>query len=321
LGFSLAAYTQEGLPLLTYFYSENLPVAHPALTGVNLMGPRLLMSSNQQWMDQKNAPKTMVLSLDSPLGKNNSIGGIFYQDQNGNYQRNGVLLTYAYRINLSEEVWNTRRSYHTKDDQVHQLNLGMSIGNFNALLDTGDFFGEYIDPLLNNTRLTEPYTNFNVGIAYISTKLSAQISFKNFPLSTAKSSLFLSPLSVTKKRFNHYLLSAQYRLYTENEWTIEPAFTLQYFPSGENRIHDFSCKVYKLFRQGRAWAGVSYRTDFKQLASQRPLAQNQQFSTITPLFGVNYRNIQLVYQYANPGGDVQLGLGGTHSLMLGIQIY
>ncbi len=313
-------HAQEGIVLQTDYLAENMMLIHPGMTGANLIGSRLLLGVRKQWFNLENAPQTNILSFETSMLSTAAVGLIAYNDRNGSFQRNSIFLSYAYKINLTEEVWNTRRPFPTKNDSAKQLLFGISLGNFNTTIDQNDFSENITDPAIGENITPGSYRNINVGVAYTATKISLQLSAKNFPLSNNTDNRIVSPNILEEKNFKHYLLGGQFRFFVFEEVTLEPSLLVQYFTNTKNQLYDFSFKGSKLFRRGRIWGGLSYRNNFDRFDDQEINLNNRiAFNSFSSLFGVNYKNFMLSYQYTKVLGDNNLNDQGHHFLILGFQ--
>ena len=313
-------HAQEGIVLQTDYLAENMMLIHPGMTGANLIGSRVVLGVRKQWFNLEDSPQTNILTFETSLFSNTAFGLISYNDRNGSFQRNSLFLSYAYKINLTEEVWNTRRPFPTKNDSSKQLIFGLNLGNFNTTIDQTGFNRNLSDPAVGNNVTSGTYRNINVGIAYNSTKVSLQLSAKNFPLSNDLDNRIVSPIILEEKSFKHYLLGGQFRFFPFEDITLEPSLLIQYFPNTKNQLYDFSFKGSKLFRGGRIWAGLSYRNNFESIPDQEMSLNNYMpFNSMSSLFGINYKNIMLAYQYSNVLGEINFTTQGQHFLVLGFQ--
>ncbi len=312
-----SSHAQEGIVLQTDYLVENLSLIHPGMTGANLAGSRVHMGIRKQWFGIEDAPQTQILSFETAAFSNTALGLMAYNDLNGSYQRKSLLLTYAYTVNLTEEVWNTRRPFPTVNDSAKQLIFGLTFGYFNSDVDQTNFNNAPDDPALGSQLNNGRYTNFNVGLAYLSTRLSVQFSAKNFPLSANPDNRIVSPIAVEKKNFKHLLLSSQYRLFLPNGFSLEPSFLVQYF-SNKNQLFDLSFKMAKLFRGGRIWSGLSYRNDFQYPKLEDPRANaSLTHSMLSAIGGLNFRDFMLGYQYGNVLFSNSINAKGHHYIVLG----
>ena len=318
--FNARIHAQEGIVLQTDYLADNMMLIHPGMTGANLIGSRLIMGVRKQWFKIEDAPQTNLLTFETSLFPTATFGLIAYNDSNGSFQRNSLLFSYAYKINLTEEVWNTRRPFPTKNDSAQQLIFGLTFGNFNTSIDQSGFNENIFDPAIGDNISPGSYQNINVGVAYNATKISLQLSAKNFPLSNDLDNRIVSPIVLEKKNFKQYLLGGQFRFFAFEDVTFEPSFLVQYFTNTKNQLYDFSFKTSKLFRGGRLWAGLSYRNNFEQLNELETVPLNPSFyDRLSALIGMNYKNFMLSYQYSNVLGKNALTAQGYHFLVLGFQ--
>lgn len=314
---------QGFVPLFNEYLSENLYMIHPAMAGTNLKTLRITTGSRQQWFDLPEAPQTNLLTIEYRASRNSNLGGQFLKDQNGYHSKNSSYLTYAYRIYLSDEIWNTRRSFPTKNDNIKELSFGLSVGSVRYSFDQSSFDPRITDPLLNNNnRSGIGYITVDVGAAYVSTHLSTQISIKNITLSPTKYSQSQEDPNFDTTKYKHYLLSLQYEIYSNKGWNYEPSFLIQYLERTQESSLDLNFKIYKLVSNGRLWLGASYRRNFTPVKTlSGPSSAEQNYRHFTPVFGLNYKQFMVSYHYTNTLGKINLGTTGLHYFSLGISIF
>ena len=313
---------QGFVPLFNEYLSENLYVIHPAMAGTNLKSMRINTGSRQQWFDLPEAPGTNLLTLEYRASKNSILGAQFISDHNGYHSKNSSYLTYAYRIYLSDEIWNTRRSFPTKNDNIKELSFGLSVGSVQYRFDQSSFDSRITDPLLNNNTSGIGFITIDAGAAYVSTHLSAQISIKNITLSPTKYSQSQEDPNFDTTKYKHYLLSLQYEIYSNNGWNFEPSFLIQHLERTQDSSLDLNFKIYKLIPNGRLWLGGSYRTNFTAVKTPSEASiTKQNYRHFTPVFGLNYKQFLVSYHYTTSLGKIKMGTAGLHYLSLGISIF
>ena len=91
--FKLAPYTQ--------YLVENPFVISPAYAGFS-NAQRLRLSGAFQWVGLSDAPNTQTLSYDAPVLESSGIGGILYNDRNGNTSQIGGQLSFAHHLTINE---------------------------------------------------------------------------------------------------------------------------------------------------------------------------------------------------------------------------
>lgn len=81
-------------------------------------------------------------------------------------------------------------------------------------------------------------------------------------------------------------------------------------------------KLYKDLDFGKLWGGLSYRRSFD--ATQyldKGRVETQRLQYITPLIGLNFKNLVFAYTYSHLVGDVKFDQGGFHQITLGINLF
>ena len=217
--------SQGFIPMFNEYLSENLYVTHPAMVGVNLSGARIQFGVRKQWFNLEEAPGTNLLTFEYKAKANSILGLQVINDHNGYHSKKSIYLTYGYRIYLNDKIWNTKRSFPTKNDNIKELSFGLSLGSVRYSLDQTDFDSRIADPLLMSNSSQQSYLTFDVGAAYVSTHLSSQFSIKNITLNPSKLNNEGSN-AFNSTSFKHYLFSIQYEIYSNNGWNLEPSFLI-----------------------------------------------------------------------------------------------
>lgn len=302
------------------YLAENLYLIHPAMAGVNLNGSRFHFGSRTQWMTLENAPKTQYASFEYQANAKNTLGLKFFNDHNGYHRQSAVYGTYVFRIFLNDEVWNTRRVYPTKNDEIEEVSFGLSIGNLSRQLDQSGWLISNNDPLVNFNQTQHAFTSLHAGIAYVSTHLSAQFSIHNLAINPVKNSTLSENEVINRLGYKHFVASLQYEVFTNSGWNFEPAFLFQYLEKTQDSAWEASFKIYRLFRKGRIWMGTAFRKNNTGVVVQNiNYSLTQYDKNWTPLMGLNFNRLQFSYQYNIPIGSIRMGSGGIHFINLGFQ--
>ena len=302
------------------YLAENMYLIHPAMAGVNLGKTRFNFGTRTQWADLENSPQTQFASFEYQASAQNTLGAKFYNDANGYHQQTAFYATYVYRIYLNDEVWNTRRMYPTKNDEIQEVSFGLSVGSQSRNLDSSSWRYRTNDPLVTTNAAQDGFIGINVGMAYVSTRFSAQISVHNIALSPSKNSPLNETTVFDTAGFKHLLTSLQYEIYTDSGWNFEPSVVWQFLEKTKETAFDTSLKIYRLFPKGRLWVGAAYRqNNLGTVVRNNKLTQTQYDRHWTPLFGVNYGRLKFAYQYSIPLVAINMGHGGIHFFNLGFQ--
>lgn len=320
LGFLQA---QEDITLYQDYLSENYYLIHPAMAGHNLSSFRIATGIRKQWFNQKNAPSTQLLSLEFNPNPKNGLGFLLYKDSNGYNALQAAYLSYSYKIYFNNEFWNTRRSYPTKNDNINELHFGLSVGRIERNWDRSHIDSRIYDPMVNvDIPNFNDYLTFDVGMAYLTTKFSIQASIKNLAFSPIKSNPYLTLNGFRKVRFRRYVLGLQYELYTLSGWNFEPSLLFQYAEQNRQNVIDLNFKIFRILKNGRLWAGISYRqNDIGIPYVYSGENQSQKMVLISPLLGLNLRKMSFAYFVTTQTEAATLMPRGIHSLQLTLNMF
>mgnify|MGYP006101730319 FL=1 len=311
----LNGYSQEGLPIYTDYLTENYYLIHPSMAGVNMVGGKVRLTSRKQWFDQKEAPNLQTLTVDYRLSERSGIGTTIFKDQNGYSAQTGLYLTYAHHINFNGSRTPSKRSYPSKDDNVKQLSFGISVGGIQNSLDQTTFDLYDFDPLIAGLKQSTGFSNMDVGMSYLTNKYYAHITVKN---------LLFAPHNLYGEFANHQtslrrlVSSFGYIFYTDQPWSFEPSVLFQLADLTDEKALDVNFKTYYKLRQGRLWAGLSYRNSFEGAQYlDGELLKKQRLQLITPLLGIDYKDFIFSYNYSYQQGNIKFGSGGFHQITIG----
>ena len=102
----------------------------------------------------------------------------------------------------------------------------------------------------------------------------------------------------------------------------EPSFLFQLTDETQEKLIDLNIKLYKDFDFGKLWGGVSYRRSFD--ATQyldKGNVETQSLQYITPIVGLNFKNLVVAYTYSHLIGDIKFDQGGFHQITLGFNLF
>ena len=126
---------QEMLPVYSDYLTENLYLLHPSMAGAS--------ESNRIRL----------------------IGGIMFNDHNGNYATRGAFATFAYHLMFSRS-----------EVELNQLSFGISGGFLQHQLNA-EVFQAY-DPILNGTGPDASFGSLDLGLSYYYHEFFAHITAK-----------------------------------------------------------------------------------------------------------------------------------------------
>lgn len=300
---SLHGFSQEGIPVYTDYFADNLYLLHPSMAGAASHN-QLRLTARQQWFDQRNAPNLFTVSFNARLGARSGLGVIAFNDRNGFHSQTGGYLTYAHHITMS--------SY---DEQLNQLSFGLSVGMVQSKLDETNFDLEDYDPVIAGILQSSSYFNIDAGVSYNYLDLSAHLTVKNIIFQNR--STYTENFEPNNQR--KYLISAGYAIGSYgSDWSFEPSILFQMTErTGESAI-DLNAKAYRHTGAGKVWAGLSYRRSFDGAEySDGAGSKVQKLQYISPVLGINFHNFLFAYTYSHQTGDMTLESGGFHQITIG----
>jgi len=117
------AFSQDGIPIYSDYFADNLYILHPSMAGAAARN-QVRLTARQQWFDQNEAPNLQTLSFNARLGEQSGLGAIVFNDANGYHSQTGLYFTYAHHIMFSRS-----------DVDLNQLSFGLSAGFMESRLD------------------------------------------------------------------------------------------------------------------------------------------------------------------------------------------
>jgi len=305
LFFTQVTFSQDGVPIYSDYFTDNLYLLHPSMAGASGSN-QIRFTNRKQWFDQDEAPNVGTLSYNTSLSDQSGIGVVFFTDRNGYHSQTGGYLGYAHHLLLSR----------SRSD-LNQISFGLRVGFIQSKLDETEFDLTDFDPIIAGIVQSTSYFNIDAGMSYTFMNFIGHFTVKN--LIFQNRSIYSEKFESNNQR--RYLFAAAYGVDTNTPWSYEPSFLLQiYERTGESSI-DINMKVYRQVDFGRLWGGISYRRSFdgsEYLDGTE--VKNQKLQYITPVLGINFKNFMFAYTYSYQTGNVKFGSGGFHQITLGYNI-
>lgn len=294
---------QDGVPIYSDYFADNLYLLHPAMAGAAYYG-KVRLTARQQWFDQDEAPNIQTLSYHTRLGSRSGLGAIVFRDKNGYHSQLGGYLTYAHHIMFSRSKYD-----------LNQLSFGLSAGLIQQRLDETNFDPNDYDPIIAGIVQSTSYFNVDAGMSYNYLDFSAHFTVKN--LIFRNRGLYSDVYEPNNQRT--YLLSAAYGIQsTYGQWTFEPSFLFQWKERTNEQAVDVNFKAFRVMEFGSIWGGLSYRRSFDGAEYQDGTEiQDQKLQYFTPVLGVNFNKFVFAYTYSYQTGNVRFNNGGYHQLTIG----
>ena len=300
---SQLSFAQDGIPIYSDYFADNLYLLHPSMAGASVSN-QMRLTARQQWFDQDEAPNLQTLSFNARLGDRSGVGAIVMNDGNGYHSQTGGYLTYAHHLMFSRS-----------DADLNQLSFGISAGLIQSTLDETQFDPNDFDPIIAGIVQSTSYFNVDAGLSYNFLNFSGHFTVKN---------IIFQNRNLNSERFESnnqrkYLISAAYAIgkYADT-WAYEPSFMFQFSESTGEQSIDVNFKTYREMDFGKIWGGISYRRSFdgSEFLNGTEVS-DQKLQYITPVVGVNYNKFMFAYTYSAQSGSIKFKDGGFHQITLG----
>jgi type IX secretion system PorP/SprF family membrane protein len=295
---------ERGLPIYKDYLTDNWYLLHPSMAGASNYD-KIRATARQAWFDVDDAPNLQTISANFRTGENVGLGGIFFNDANGNFEQIGGYLTFAYHLQFSKNP-----------TELNQLSFGASVGIIQESLDeTGFDLINNPDPIVGGTVQSETFFNVDVGVSYNYQDFFTHATVKN--IIPQERAIFTEQFETDNQR--QYLVSTGYNFYRRgSRWTFQPSvmFQLKDFTTESN--FDINGKAFYELENGSLWGGLSYRRSLDGAEfSVDGERDSQKLNTITPFIGLTINNFMIAYTYTYQPDDIVLTNTGFHQLTLG----
>lgn len=294
---------QEGIPVYSDYFTDNLYLLHPSMAGAANCA-KVRLTGRQQWFGQENAPSLQTASFNGRIGEQSGAGIILFNDNNGFHAQRGVKLTYAHHIMFSRD-----------ELDLNQLSFGINAGMSQRQLDESSFL--IPDPIIGGILQNNIYYNFDIGASYNFLDFYAHFTVKN--VLPSKRDIYTDIESNNLRRF---IFSSGFIFGDRDGIQLEPSTLFQLVDKTREKIIDLNLKAYKEVDFGKLWAGVSYRRAFDAAQfTSGGVPANQRLQYVTPVVGVNYKKYMVAYTYSHIAGNVRFDQSGFHQITIGLNIF
>jgi type IX secretion system PorP/SprF family membrane protein len=292
--------SQEVIPIYSDYLTDNLYLIHPSMAGAADRN-QIRLTARQQWFDVDNAPSLQTLAVNGRLGDKLGVGGIVFNDQNGNFSKIGAYGTVAYHLHFA------------RNEFLNQLSFGISAGIIQHRLDQSGF--TEFDPIVSGSNVSDIFGNMDIGMSYYYLDFFAHLAAKN--LISVRRELFYSDAVPSNQR--KYLFSTGYVFDSNSDWSYEPSILYQLREATNEMNIDLNMKVYREVDFGQLWGGVSYRNSFEgaEYTTDGNEIESQQLRYITPFVGLDYKNFMFGYTFSYQFNSVVLSNNGFHQITIG----
>ncbi|MBO2543950.1 type IX secretion system membrane protein PorP/SprF [Salegentibacter sp. BDJ18] len=292
--------SQEVIPIYSDYLTDNLFLLHPSMAGAANRN-QIRLTARQQWFDVDNAPSLQTLAVNGRVGDKLGVGGIVFNDQNGNFSKIGAYGTVAYHLHFA------------RNEFLNQLSFGISAGIIQHRLDQSGF--TEFDPIVSGSNVSDIFGNMDIGMSYYYLDFFAHLAAKN--IISVRRELFYSDAVPSNQR--KYLFSTGYVFDNNNDWSYEPSILYQLREATNEMNIDLNMKVYREVDFGQLWGGLSYRNSFEgaEYTTDGNEVESQQLRYITPFLGLDYKNFMFGYTFSYQFNSVVLSNNGFHQITIG----
>jgi type IX secretion system PorP/SprF family membrane protein len=266
---------------LSDHYDVNALAINPAYAGCQ-DALSLTASYRDQWVGFKDAPKSSILSMHSPVFNDRmGLGLLVEKNSTGIFRETGFFGNYAYRM----ELWEGKLAMG--------LGFGITVSNsaWNELVAA-----DANDAQLMNSATSAVLPNFSLGIYYYTKKYYLGISMPLFLTNDLDES---TGKYKTTNNFSgsNYFFSGGYELDISPQVKFLPSALIKYHPDNPVQI-DLNARI---SLKDKLWMGIGYRSRNMLVA----MVQCQ----------VNYQ-LRMGYSYDFNFGNVGKYMNGSHEIVL-----
>lgn len=202
--------TAQQLPYLSFFDNTGF-IWNPAMTAVDY-NMRTSIFFRQQWLGFEGAPRTGYVGFEYPWTRQNmSFGGAIITDQTGPISKNGVKLTYAYKL---ERLLN-------RDDQ---MSFGISADFTQFSYDpASEVFNDEGDILLSSGRNSMFFPSVGAGFFY--TNNIEEFDDNSFYFGLSATQVYSTQILLERGNFDrdmHWFSTIGTKIYLDYQFKIEP---------------------------------------------------------------------------------------------------
>ena len=262
-------------------YVNNGLVINPAFAGCH-DALSAIISYRNQWTGFKDAPKSQMLSIHTPVYNDRiGLGLVVEKNSFGIFKETTIIGNYAYRMEL----------------QDGKLALGLGFGltayrvAWNELAAT-----DPDDVQLMNTQTSAVLPSFSLGTYYYTKKYFIGISMPLFLSHELDKSTGKYKIGVNFARCN-YLFTGGYQVSINPYVKLLPSFLIKYYPSNNLQV-DLNTQI---ILKDRIWMGIGYRNKDMLIG----MLQYQLNYQLRLAYSYDY-NIGTIGRYVNGSHEVQL---------------
>lgn len=265
-------------------YVFNDFVINPAIASIHDYY-QIRMNNRYQWIGIDDAPITYTLSVYGPHSTQPmGWGGYVYFDTQGATGKFGVYGSYAYNLNLKEDM---------------NLSMGLSLGLIQYKVDLNkiDFLEDEIYMAQNKYNFIKPDANF--GVYFYSSRYYGGVSVDQlFNNKVVLDKLEGGNNSAFNRLKSHFTVVGGYKFTVSRDIDMEPSLLFRATGKSAPQVELTARGIYRKM----AWCGVTARTS----------------DALTIMIGYNYKDqLYAGYSYDITLNKLRKTSSGSHEIMVG----
>lgn len=289
-----ASIAQEGLPFYQQYLISDKVLINPSYTG-STDDIVLKTTFFRQWADFQGAPNMQTVSTHFNVVDRLGLGAYFFRDENGPVSMQGVNLSAAYHIPLSDE-----------ETRENRFSFGPSLSLFSQNYDWSRIIPENPnDPLIGgDPSIFLPYLNLGISAHYKG--FFGGVSVLDIPLSN--NTPIVNQIEPTP---TVYYFNVGYNWRFKEAFSIEPSVLMNLNTNSERHL-DLNLIARYYFNENSIAVGVSHRTDVDENGSQN--------LSISPLIMAEIGKLNFSFLYSIGASDISRDAGNGFMLGLGYNL-
>lgn len=276
-------------PLFTN-YLMNEYGFNPALAGANpYVDTRLTYRT--QWVGIEDAPKTQILTINSPLKSGGALGlgGTLYNDVAGQMKRTGFSLGGSYGIKVGGDSTN-----------VSMLRIGLTGGMYSFQLSDELLAKNDNDPTLMAGMEKTWHPDLNVGV-HLDLKNGIFVGVSTPQLLRRNIDFLDDQNAETTNLVPHIFGVLGYNFRMNETVILQPSALIKYVDTAPLQV-DFSVRAEF---QKKYWAGLAYRSN----------------DAVSAMLGIDLtQSLMAAYAYDFTLSDLNKGSRGSHEITIGLRL-
>lgn len=267
-------------------YMFNDFMINPAIAGSKSMSLAQI-SFRSQWTGFSNdVPVTETASLHGKIMDNMGVGGILINDVTGPISQSGLMLAYAYHIQINQDM---------------KISLGINGMLYQQVLDLNDISLDNPNDLaVQNGKRKAWVPDATFGAYWWGDEGRYYAGVAVPQLFNARIKYYGKSDNKLNYHVRHYLMHGGYRFDINDDFQVEPSALIKFVPAAPIQVDINAKGIYKEL----AWIGLSYRHK----------------DALAIMIGAKKNNFMAGYAYDATLSNIRKYSGGSHEIFIGLYI-